>query len=96
MEGIVRNNGRPLMLSEIIDEVDPIVGYQVIHQRTKELLPDTYENELYKTPIDMVYKMQEVADSFEKYLDFDIFDYEIIDVRRSEVQGEYQIINYLI
>ena len=94
MEGIVRPDGRPLMLTELIDEVDPVIGFQITHQVTGRILPTCNRFEIYETVVDAMLKMNEVAEFLMFDKEFDIFEYEMVELRRSEVSGAYLIINF--
>ena len=98
MTGILTPDGKPFSIQGMIDEVDPIVGYQAEHQVTGRLLPMCNRFEYYKRVEDLYLKMNEVAQAMDEMIDegFDIFDYHAVEVRQSDLpEGGYVVINYL-
>lgn len=98
MTGILKPDGKPFSIQGMIDEVDPIVGYQAEHIVTGRLLPMCNRFELYENVQDLYIKMNEVAHAMDEMLDegFDIFDYQAVEVRQTDLpEGGYVIINYM-
>ena len=89
MKGILTSDGRPFKL----DNVSPLIGYQVEHKLTGRLLPTCTRFQIYDL-FSMLEKMGQVAEFLDREGEepFDIFEYELVPIYEGELEGSFILI----
>ena len=89
MKGITLRNGQPLDL----DNINPVIGYQAEHRVTGRLLPMCNRFEAYEL-FTLLKKMGDVSAHLDECgIPFDIWDYDLVEIREVDEGSKFVVIN---